>query len=80
MHILMSIQRLFVCILTARQTLLRMCRRSRASWGLVRYCGSSACSSLMENGTMEPVGRERDDKWEAGREYVRQGEIRNRVG
>lgn len=55
MHILTLIQRLLcVCVLTARQTDLRLCRRSRASWVLARYWGSSACSSRMENGTMEP--------------------------
>lgn len=43
-----------MCVLTARQTDLRLCRRSRASWVLARYWGSSACSSRMENGTMEP--------------------------
>lgn len=43
-----------VRILTERQTVFRLCRRSRASWGLDRYWGSSACSSRMENGTMDP--------------------------
>lgn len=87
------IQRLYscicVCILTVRETVLRLCRRSRASWGLARYWGSSACSSRMDNGTMEPVqegGREgegerirkHETQGEMGNEG--QGKIRNRVG
>lgn len=85
----MFIQRLCfvcVCVLTVRQTVLRLCRRSRASWGLARYWGSSACSSRMENGTMEPGrkgeregGQEENRRW---REKMCEGKggIRNRVG
>lgn len=82
MHILMFIQRLClyecvcVCILTARQTVLRLCRRSSASWGLARYWGSSACSSRMENGTMEP-GQE--GVWEGGKEDKKKTGERERV-
>lgn len=73
-----------VCVLTARQAVLRLCRRSRASWVLARYWGSSACSSRMENGTMEPWqkgGREgqKENRREMGGDKGR-GEMRNRVG
>lgn len=76
----------YECVLTARQTVLRLYRRSRASWGLARYWGSSACSNRMENGTMEPGQEERKEKGRKGvgkngREMCEgKGKTRHRVG
>lgn len=79
----------FVCVLlTVRQTVLRLCRRSRASWGLARYWGSSAWSSRMENGTMEPGqegeggagGVQEQNRRQKEKMFEGKGKIRNRVG
>lgn len=76
----------YVCVLTAREMVLRLCRWSSASWGLARYWGSSACSSRMENGTIEP-GHKGKARWrgEDDREWRKkmwevEGTIWNMVG